>query len=275
MKGGSRPPGYTIIEVMIVLAISGVMFLIAATFISGKQERTSFFAGVNDMASNIQDVIEQVTDGQYSDIPLGCTANGGIPTISNSGTNAQGTNEGCVFLGKVLRFSNGSSQYKTISLAGAQLDANTLIGTTQENLNSSYPIVIEPSGASLTTTQTISQNLKVDCVLFDNPTAKCPNMSTQGNDFGFVQSVGAGNTSSPGNFQSGAQTILLVSDTTLNDSAPDSSLSSTSPANSNLTIGSSASICVTDGSRYATIDVGATNGDQFSANVTMDGTTTC
>lgn len=55
MKGGKSPLGYTVVEVMIVLAVSGIMFLVAANFINGKQQKTSFANGVNEMASRIQD----------------------------------------------------------------------------------------------------------------------------------------------------------------------------------------------------------------------------
>ena len=71
MNGGKRPLGYTIIEVMIVLAVSGVMFIIAASFISGKQESTAFTEGANEFASQLQQTIAEVADGQYSDVTFG------------------------------------------------------------------------------------------------------------------------------------------------------------------------------------------------------------
>ena len=83
MLGGKnkQPLGYTIIEVMIVLAVSGLMFIIAATFINGKQQRATFTAGVNEMASELQNVIEQVNDGSYADVPLNCVSAGaGFPS---------------------------------------------------------------------------------------------------------------------------------------------------------------------------------------------------
>ncbi|HSW85616.1 MAG TPA: type II secretion system protein [Candidatus Saccharimonadales bacterium] len=140
--------GYTIIEVMIVLAISGVMFLIASTFINGKQEKASFTQGVQDMASNIQNVIEQVQDGQYSDIPVNCKYNPYttlFPTNTTHQTgvsNGQGTNTKCVFLGKLLDFGHDSSvptpvfTYKIYTLVGGRLDAN---GNPLIHLNANYP----------------------------------------------------------------------------------------------------------------------------------------
>src|SRR4051812_28553600 len=105
MNGGKLPLGYTVIEVMIVLAVSGLMFVIATNFISGKQAKTSFTAGSNELASKVQDLIGEVNDGKYSDIPLSCSANIGGPTSVSDGApdaETQGTNPQCVFLGKIL-----------------------------------------------------------------------------------------------------------------------------------------------------------------------------
>ena len=53
-RHSKQPFGYTIVEVMIVLAVSSAMFLIAANFINGKQERTAFSQGSNEMVSQLQ-----------------------------------------------------------------------------------------------------------------------------------------------------------------------------------------------------------------------------
>lgn len=107
MKGVKQPLGYTIIEVMIVLAISGLMFLIAANFISGKEESTSFTEGTNEFVTDMQSVINQVTDGQYSDISFQCVSSGGTLSFPSGGS--QGTNPACVFLGKFLYFPQGQT----------------------------------------------------------------------------------------------------------------------------------------------------------------------
>ncbi len=284
MKGGKRPPGYTIIEVMIVLAISGVMFLIAATFISGKQERTAFTAGVNDMASNIQDTIEQVTDGQYSDIPLTCTAGtSSYPTFSAVANSQQGTQYGCVFLGKFFHFAGGatgtpgSPKYEIFSLAGNRL---TGAGNPAINLSDIWPVPIASSDLSLdlTTQQVVPQNLDVIdvTITYGSASTSAPNYG-----FGFIQSQGALNNSPGLNslYAPGAQTVGLVYDSGLTTSGM-SEPSAIQAFQNPMTIvapATTASVCLTDGTRYATIDVGATtgNGDQLSANVTFKGTTPC
>src|SRR5579884_2456783 len=156
MKGGKnkKPAGYTIVEVMIVLAVSGMMFVIAALFIQGKQEKASFTAGINQMASQIQTTIEQVTDGQYSDITVPCNFTT-TTTIGGSGSPVQqGNNPNCVFLGKLVHFLGGSSvQYEVVSVVGGRIDIS---GNPITSFPAADPRAVAPpdaSGDSLTINQ--------------------------------------------------------------------------------------------------------------------------
>jgi len=117
MRGGKNKTGYTITEVLIVLAISSAMFLVANSFISGRVSETAFRTGVNEMASRIQDVMDQVSNGQYNDRPVSCTVTGGIVTISD-GNVSQGTNRQCSYAGKLFRFTSGQNSYILDTIAG-------------------------------------------------------------------------------------------------------------------------------------------------------------
>lgn len=275
MLGGKnrQPLGYTILEVMIVLAISGVMFLIAATFVSGKQERTAFTAGVNQMTSQIQDVIEQVIDGQYSDIPLNCTfaASGSTGTTSfGSATTAQGTNSNCVFLGKVLQFTSDPSvpgTYNVLSLAGGRLDSSDNLITTLTNAD---PQAIT-SPVDLTVNQTVPQGLSLSKIIKVTDATTGSSKSTY--SLAFIQSQGAlpsvGSTGNP--FVGGAQTVGLYYDKS------DASLTPPSFSASNLTPATNIDICLTDGTRYADITLGTdstnTASNPLSVSAHFDGTT--
>jgi hypothetical protein len=240
---------------MIVLAVSGVMFLIAANFINGKQERTSFTQGVNEMTSRIQDTIEQINDGKYSDIPLNCSFNG-VSVSFGGPTTAQGTNSTCVFLGKILHFSVSGvpHNYETLALAGGRVDASNNLSPT---LTSVDPTVIAP----LTTSQTTSQQLAVNNMSVTDSFGSIHNGNYA---FGFAQGLGTAN--GVGNFQSGAQTISMVY-------APVSSGMSDAQAvahiNGHVDYARSATICLTDGTQLARIVVGGTgtNNNQLSVNV--------
>lgn len=266
MLGGKnkQPLGYTIIEVMIVLAVSGLMFVIAATFINGKQEKTAFTAGVNEMASRLQDTIEQVVDGRFSDIPLTCAVGSSNLSFTSAGSPNQGLNQDCIFLGKMLHFSEGGNDnhYETFTLAGSRLDSSGALAT---SLTGAVPTPVDvpysSGGASapvLTTQQSLPQGL----------TAKVKiNSSITNYSFGFVQSLGSLNA---GVLQSGAQNTGLVYATTENspndsETAAAQKIGDNTP-NTHLQSAQQASLCVTDGSRYAIITVGSNNA-QLSVSV--------
>jgi prepilin-type N-terminal cleavage/methylation domain-containing protein len=229
MSGGNKPFGYTIIEVMIVLAISGFMFVIAMTFISGKQAKTSFYTGVYEMSDSINSVINQVKSGQYSDANFSCSNSGGAITISASPANKQGSNADCTFVGKYIKVVDGSTSYSIYSLAGKRQDA--VVTDNNEYLASLSPTpIISTTGSpalDLTVTKNIPQTLS----------------SAGGASFGFVQ-----NSDSSG--------LLLVK--AGSDPVAGSPLS--------LSILGKSVLCLTDGSRYASIIVGAA-GNNVNATV--------
>lgn len=101
--------GYTIVELMIFLAVSGGLFVMATVLISGKQEQAQFAQGVRDFESKITDIMSDVNDGYYpSTNTFNCIKSAGTLVINNSpSAGGQGTNLDCVFLGKVLRIGSG------------------------------------------------------------------------------------------------------------------------------------------------------------------------
>ena len=270
MNGGQnkQPLGYTIIEVMIVLAISGVMFLIASTVIGGKQEQSSFTSGVNDMASDLQDVVEQVTDGRYSDVPISCSWSGsGSVTIGAATGVTQGSNAYCVFLGKLLYFPGLTpgtpvENYQVLSVAGGQTELGSNLLT---SLDATGPKV----ATELTTTQGTSQSLDVSKITINNGVVGGKTA------FGFIQSLGTTTTSGGTTvLQSGAQNVGLYY---VNGGDP-----TTENLAGKLIAASSVDLCMTDEKRYADVILGpdgsATNNGssgQLSVNIKMDGETPC
>lgn len=273
-----KPLGYTIVEVMIVLAVSGVMFLIAMTFISGKQEKTAFMEGVNDTASNIQDIIEQVNDGKYSDIPIACTTSSGQPQITTTATTKQGQNPPCVFFGKFVQFGihgQPASNYEVFSMAANRLTAAGGAATTYYPSGSAntYPVpIVDTSGSpyplDLTVQNSISQNLSVGWVHINGG-------STNYYGFGFAEGLG---TLTGTNYANGVQTANLVYAPSLTTSQTEAqaivTLKSTT-AYASLAPANSAAICLSDGAKSARIDVGAANGNPLAVNVTILNSASC
>lgn len=259
MLGGKNknPLGYTIVEVMIVLAVSGVMFVIAASFINGKQEKASFTSGVNEMATNIQSVLDQVTNGQYSDIDLGCNATS-TGTIIGGTTTSQGTNNTCVFLGKLMHFSVGGdpTKYEVLSIAGGRLSSEGA----SNNLSAAHPVILD----DLTTNANVPQSLQISSMQVDG---------SANYTIGFFQSQGQ--SDGAGGAATGAQTLTLQALSSSND-ANESSFKYSSGFVINASPAQSANICVTDGSQNANIFVGDnSNTSALSVTVKMDGSGSC
>lgn len=130
MKGGeNKTPGtfgYTIIEVMIFLAISGLTFIIAANFISGKEQKAEFNQGMHSIATEINGVINDVYNGSYPS--LGTLAGSTLPCLRGNPGTLEGSNTNCVFMGKVMQFGvsgsgsagTGYSGYNVYTVSGNQ-----------------------------------------------------------------------------------------------------------------------------------------------------------
>lgn len=241
MKDKKKPFGYTVVEVMIVLAVSGMMFVVAATFINGKQAKTSFSTGVNETASRIQDTIEQVNRGKYSDIRLNCVLSGSTVSVTaGTGTTPQGANPPCVFIGKFLHFSvaGDRQQYEIFSLAGLR-DKTTL--------DTAGVTTINNGAADLTVSAKIPQGLQVESVKVNG---------TPSYGFGFAQGLGSASADGYG-YESGSQNISLISASGLTDSlASNDAASQITGSNLNSDKPKKVVICLTDGTRYATITLG-------------------
>src|ERR1044072_1792136 len=104
MSSASGERGLTVVETMIVLAVMGALFVSAAILMSGRISRVEFTQAINDIQSSLQQTISQVGAGYYPNAGnFSCNGTAGTVNITGSGTN-QGSNTGCVFLGKVLQF---------------------------------------------------------------------------------------------------------------------------------------------------------------------------
>jgi hypothetical protein len=273
MQGGQnrQPLGYTIVEVLIVLAVSSFMFLIAANFINGKQEHTAFVQGTNEMASRLQGLVEQVTDGHYSDIPLSCAP--GTPLDFSGSTVTQGTNQSCVFLGKILHFYRSGTtfpqNYETISLADAR-------SATSANWNVSATGI-----PNLTTQSVVPQNLEVHRMTIVDASG-ATNISAY--NIGFAQGLGtadalAATDPNAPTYQSGSQTISLIyARVVLNQAGPIGAGNETAVTGSTrVRAAKSATFCLSDGTRSANLSIGGApnNSNRLSIRVQQLGAVPC
>ncbi|HET8671732.1 MAG TPA: type II secretion system protein [Candidatus Saccharimonadales bacterium] len=149
MKGGGIARGFTIIETLMVLAISAALFVAIAAVLSGRQGRTEFSQAIQDIKNQIQQQINDVGSGLYGNTNnFSCSAGGLGPNISPIASGDQGANTGCIFLGKAMQFqvagSNNPEQFKVFPIAGLQRDS---AGDEVTSYALARPKVVAPSSS--------------------------------------------------------------------------------------------------------------------------------
>lgn len=138
--------GYTIVEVIIFLAVSGMLFVSATTLISGQQRRTEFSNAVREFEIRLLDIVNDVETGYFPAGNYRCTAGiSSSPVVTAAATGAQGTNDTCIFAGKAVQFSPAGSEqdkgrFNIYSLAGRRYKApSTLSKEEVTNINEAWP----------------------------------------------------------------------------------------------------------------------------------------
>lgn len=105
-KGGkfNKPEaGYTITELLIVLAATTMLISITVAAFSGRQSRVEFTQAVRTYEAYIQGVFNDISKGYYSSEGFSCSAPGDVISITpNPSSGTTGTNKDCVFMGKMI-----------------------------------------------------------------------------------------------------------------------------------------------------------------------------
>lgn len=117
--------GFTVVETMIVLAVSGVLFVSLVGAVQGQQGKAQFKNSVTNVVSDIQSTIGQVTSGYYpaAEQNFRCITPSGAPILTANGSNAElGTQENCTFMGQAILFGTGVAQDEQL------FNVQTLIG---------------------------------------------------------------------------------------------------------------------------------------------------
>src|SRR6266404_1087080 len=116
---GRTSGGYTIVEVMIVLAVSGVLLFSALTVVGGQQQKTSFSQAMQDVVSMIQNYAGQIQAGSYPSLEgQSCHAvalgnpRGNRPQIGGSGS------DDCISLGRAFQVQPGSGTIYSYPVLG-------------------------------------------------------------------------------------------------------------------------------------------------------------
>jgi prepilin-type N-terminal cleavage/methylation domain-containing protein len=268
----ARAQGFTIVEVMIVLAVTGALFVSAAILISGRQSQTQFDQGIRQVQSQIQQTINEVSTGFYPNRDnFACSAAAGSLNIS-SGTSSQGTNNGCIFLGKVMQFrlhDTDPEQFATFSVAGLQKNSS---GNDVTSLSEASPLAIAP-GPSHANIPDLTQKTALQYGI------SAVSMKANGNSIGAVGFMSSLAQLSGGSVVSGSQQVNVIPiDTTALDTdtgtvadAIDARLAS-SPSNPDGGV----QICFASGGtdQSGLITIGS-SGRQLSVTLNIKGNKTC
>jgi type II secretory pathway pseudopilin PulG len=151
----NKSSGFTIIEVLIVIGATGMLMIGAFLFIGNQVSNTGFQTGTRTFQAQLQAIVNQITSGSYTypdNIyckPGFASANTSIankPSIASGSTKGQGSNKGCVFLGKAIYISNypnvnhyaNYSSISTFPVLGNQCEKYT----SDYNLSTDIPICL-------------------------------------------------------------------------------------------------------------------------------------
>lgn len=264
MKQGGprgRADGFTIVETLIVLAVTGLMLGLMMTYINGRQGKTEFFTGFRDVQVQLQQIINETQSGYFPQMnDLRCLVNGSNPPQVSSGDGSeQGTHDSCIFVGKVVQFwpaNLSANQMITYSMVG-NASATDLLGA--------KPVVAQP----LNQTDTLHNNLQVQQMYYDGHVNQ--KTAALGILVGDTTGTFADTSGGGGSVKSGALQMSLyavpgsetgVSDETAMD-GPSGALNPAIPSpavGSNIKQVGSISICFGNGSQSGTLTVGSAGG---------------
>ena len=201
-----KAAGFTIVETLIVLAVTMALFISAVALVSGQQNRVQFSQSVNDIKTNIQKTINEIGAGYYPNTGnMSCSGGGGVLTIA-AGSTAQGSNTGCIFLGKAIQFGVGSTdpqQYIVHSIAGLQDNTGTLASARPKDIAPGLTTNNSFNFPNFSEVDTLHNGLTAYSMRYiQGPT------STNISAVAFVSQLGSYNSSS--DLMSGTQQIDLV-----------------------------------------------------------------
>lgn len=140
-RGGNASPmsGFTIVETLIVLAVTSALLVSAMLAMSGRQARTEFQVGRESAVRELQSTISQIESGRYqTKNNFTCRTDALDRVIFTSvapGSGTQGANEDCTFLGLGLVFGQAAGTYDSYVIAGTR----TVSGLTAKTITESKP----------------------------------------------------------------------------------------------------------------------------------------
>lgn len=267
--------GYTIVEVLIFLAVSAMLFVSTMLLLSGRQQRAQFVNAVRDFESRLTDVANDVSNGYYQvgSTDFNCSYG---PSFS-SGTAGQGEHKACIYLGRLVKLGEGSfgkEGYGVYSIVGNRTESPAASSRNVENLGDANPTLFWTGNAtvddSLREQKQFGYGTKVACVGVGGGVSGC----TPGNSNGGIAFI-ARVTGVPAQYDtgSGIRAELHVFNMSISQTNP-TTFGSAVDATSKT---ESAVICLQSGTtdQYALVFLGSAGGSGLTIKSEIRGGDSC
>jgi len=254
--------GFTIVEVVLVLAMTGFIFLIIVVTIRGRVASAQFVESVRDIEAYLELQYSELSSGIADGNLNNCTAGSSNLVFNANPTNNVGSGGECINMGKVLFLY--ADKIAVDTLAGRRLDSGDLNGTDIELISTATPSTF-PGTANQ---QDKEFRWDVKLKQFDNPAPALLNRSVTSTStptaaIGFIRSP-----------QSSKVLIYTYRSLSAVDVVGASSnfYSSTNDTGTHVYASElvDADLCFSDGTRNARINVGNGN-DSKNFEVEFDG----
>lgn len=181
MKGTRQ--GYTIVEVLIFIAVTALIFVAAMTAVGGRQQQVQFAQGLREFEAKIRDTMNDVTTGYYpsaENIQCSVDATGKTLLEFNKSGQKIGTNSNCVYFGKVMQVLPHSSDgytdpestvviYNLVGKRYADIPKSRLA----DNISEANPKIVA-STSDLDTSEVYNLRYGIKITKLVNPTLVAP-----------------------------------------------------------------------------------------------------
>ncbi len=225
--------GFTIVETMIFLAISGLMVAVTINSVIGKQGDTEFKTGLNILRDNLSLSLTNVLNGNYQ-LPVGkyCTINGSNQPVITGSVETAGN---CTFLGEVISF--GPKSYTVYTVLGRTYESShpNLLAT---NITQAKPAIY----SSLSQSFQLPESIEIQCLAIQSSASSTCQNSTPIGSFAIISFTGFSGENTSGTSLQAYQGSSTSGNSLLNNGSlqaelipiPQSQLNDSSPRTINL-----------------------------------------
>lgn len=140
--------GFTIVEVLIVLAVTSALLTVAIVFMGGKQAKTEFAIGSRQIRQDIEQVINEAASGYYPNSEnFTCSRQGDYRQVQiAAGSESQGASNECIYVGNAMLFGQTRhvQDMRVVPLAGNK-ETTTATGKSDvTDIRQAHPTAIAP-----------------------------------------------------------------------------------------------------------------------------------